>query len=147
MKKVGKEGFEAFINAYPRPLSRDVAAIYDPPLITYNDFERAPFWPESIAARHVAGSDCFEVLEDVNAPVVTTRQPETGPLFDKNGAEVKAGDEVRVLWNSEMLPNGQWSDTYKIHTIVKTDVGTPYERWGITGCANCPTGLNFEKVS
>ena len=48
--EVSKEEFINFINNYPRPLDRDVCGISDPPLISYNDFELANRWPDSIIA-------------------------------------------------------------------------------------------------
>lgn len=50
MVEVSKEEFLNFINNYPRPLDRDVCGISDPPLISYNDFELANRWPDSIIA-------------------------------------------------------------------------------------------------
>lgn len=49
-KQVTKEEFEEFIKSYPRPLRIDVCGIYDPPLISYNDFALANRWPYSIVA-------------------------------------------------------------------------------------------------
>ena len=49
-EKVDKETFKNFIKNYPRKLERDVYAVYDPPLITYNDFELANRWPHSVVA-------------------------------------------------------------------------------------------------
>lgn len=58
MKNVTKEEFEAFIKAfikaYPHPLRLDVAMMYEPPLLTYNDFALGN-WPESIVAACSAG--------------------------------------------------------------------------------------------
>ena len=51
MKRVTKEEYIEFINKYPRPLTGDCCGIYEPPIITYNDFELANRWPYSIVAR------------------------------------------------------------------------------------------------
>jgi hypothetical protein len=45
------EEFDSFLKAYPRPLERDVAGMYEPPLVTYNDFTLGN-WPESVVASH-----------------------------------------------------------------------------------------------
>lgn len=49
-ESVTKEKFEEFIKQYPRHLERDCCGIYEPPLITYNDFELADRWPHSVVA-------------------------------------------------------------------------------------------------
>lgn len=49
-KSVSYDEFNDFINNYPRELDRDVFGAYDPPLITYNDFELANRWPYSVVA-------------------------------------------------------------------------------------------------
>jgi len=49
-KNVNKEEFYEFIKNYPRKLDRDVCGIYDPPAVTYNDFELANRWPYSVVA-------------------------------------------------------------------------------------------------
>lgn len=48
-KRVNKSEFEEFLSAYPRPLVRDVFGAFDPPAVTYNDFELG-YWPRSIVA-------------------------------------------------------------------------------------------------
>jgi hypothetical protein len=48
-RKVTKEEYKAFIEAYPRPLERDITGICDPPLETYNDFTLG-IWPDSSVA-------------------------------------------------------------------------------------------------
>lgn len=50
-KKVSEAEFKAFLAAYPRKLETDVAAMYEPPLVTFNDFTLG-VWPESIVASH-----------------------------------------------------------------------------------------------
>jgi hypothetical protein len=40
---------------YQRDLVFDVCIVSEPPLITFNDFELAPKWPESIVAQFWAG--------------------------------------------------------------------------------------------
>ncbi len=50
-KQVSKEEFEEYIKQYPNPLEKNVCAIPEPPLLTYNDFKLAEKWPESVVAR------------------------------------------------------------------------------------------------
>jgi hypothetical protein len=40
-KKASKEEFQTFLNNYPRKLTYDWAGIFEPPVISYNDFELA----------------------------------------------------------------------------------------------------------
>ena len=51
MKKVSYEEFLFFINNYPRKLVRDAFGAFEPPLLTYNDFELANRWPYSVVAQ------------------------------------------------------------------------------------------------
>lgn len=48
--KVKKMEFDNFIKNYPRPLKVDVCGIYEPPLISYNDFSEGKVWSESVVA-------------------------------------------------------------------------------------------------
>ena len=48
-KEVTKQEFIDFCNSYPRPLTRDVCGISDPPAVSYNDFEIG-WWPSSVVA-------------------------------------------------------------------------------------------------
>jgi len=52
-----KEELEQFVKDYPQPLETNVAHMFDPPLLTYNDFSDGKVWPESIVAQVVLGSD------------------------------------------------------------------------------------------
>lgn len=56
-KECTKEELEKFVKDYPLDLETDVAHMYDPPLLTYNDFSEGRVWPESIVAQVVLGSD------------------------------------------------------------------------------------------
>lgn len=49
-KSVTQQEFEDFIKNYPRPLEKDCYGAFEPPLITYNDFELADKWPYSVVA-------------------------------------------------------------------------------------------------
>ena len=57
MKKrtVTEAEMRAHIAAWPRPLARDVAYMYEPPVVTFNDFTLGP-WPESVVASHTTGN-------------------------------------------------------------------------------------------
>ena len=49
MKKVTKEEFNKFIDAYPGELEIDVSGISEPTTKSYNDFKLGN-WPESVVA-------------------------------------------------------------------------------------------------
>jgi hypothetical protein len=55
-KSVDKKTFESFLKNYPRYLERDVTGIFEPPLVTYNDFTLG-VWPESVVASHYLEND------------------------------------------------------------------------------------------
>jgi len=46
-----KKEMIAFIKDYPRQLERDVAGMFEPPLVTFNDFTLGN-WPESVVAKY-----------------------------------------------------------------------------------------------
>jgi hypothetical protein len=50
-KQVSVVEFQNFIRDYPNELDRDVCAISEPPLISYNDFTTGLVWPESMVAK------------------------------------------------------------------------------------------------
>lgn len=143
--QVDEDGFKAFIAAYPNPLVTDVTTICEPPMISWNDPMRAPYWPDSVVASKSLGSSGGRVLADVNSPV-----PDDGvrkintPTLDANGNELRVGDRVRVRWGWSTTPNsksdGRTYDAdgncYQEHTVTLNDPGTKYERLGISGCAN-----------
>lgn len=56
MQITTKEKFYAFVKSYPRKLERDVTAICEPPLLTYNDFTLGR-WPKSMVAKCVLNED------------------------------------------------------------------------------------------
>jgi hypothetical protein len=56
-KPVTKEQFDAFIAAYPNKLNKDVAKMFEPPMLNYNDFTTGKKWPESIV--------CWAVLNEL----------------------------------------------------------------------------------
>lgn len=145
--EVDQTQFDQFLVSYPRTLRRDVCGIYEPPLVTYNDFERAPYWPDSVVAKHGDGEDDYRVLADVTAPVRSSSKPDVEPLLDCVGNQVAVGDQVDVTWGYEFSSNGQTLAKVRRHAVVKHDVGTVYERWGISGCANDLRSMTFRKVA
>ena len=56
MIEVSEYEFKNFIKKYPRKLERDIYRVFEPPLISYNDFEFGCF-PYSIAAQTSAYSN------------------------------------------------------------------------------------------
>ncbi len=128
LKIVDEAEFSAFLASYPRPLERDVFRACEPPLITYNDFERAPYWPDSVVASKVHGESSGRVLADINSPVPDDGTRATDkPTLDADGVELRVGDRVRVYWGSS---------GYKEHLVTLNNPGTKYEHLGISGCAN-----------
>lgn len=53
-KKVTEEEFKEFLNKSPRELVRDCSGKGEPPLVSYNDFELADKWPDSMVAKYYA---------------------------------------------------------------------------------------------
>lgn len=144
-QEVGEAAFIAFLVAYPRPLGRSAHHVYHPPLETYNDFTRAPYWPDSVVAYRPVGHEGGWVLADIDAPVRDDGARQTDqPTLDANGVDLRVGDRVRVLWGSSSEPNttsfGRTYDEsgqcFEEHTVTLNDPGTEYERLGISGCAN-----------
>lgn len=62
VKNVKEEEFYNFIKNYPRKLEKDVCGIFEPPAITYNDFELANRWPYSVVAK------TWYYSNDINSP-------------------------------------------------------------------------------
>lgn len=143
MREIAKVDFAAWLAAYPRKLMRDVCGICEPPIVTWNDFERAPYWPDSIVAQTSADSGRYFVLEDINAPVVTDHKPDLESLSDEQGVEVREGDRIRIHWGWDSVTG----DHYREHTVTKRDVGTPYEAWCPHDCANDLRSMPFRKIS
>ena len=52
---VDREAFIEYINKYPNILKKDVAGMFDPPIISYNDFTDSNEWPDSIVAYIIDG--------------------------------------------------------------------------------------------
>lgn len=58
-RKVSKEEFNNFITGYPKPLEKDVYAVVDPPILSFNDFSDGKVWPESVVAFISLGADQY----------------------------------------------------------------------------------------
>lgn len=49
-KKVTKEEFDNFLKNYPNKLEKYVSFMFEPPLMTYNDYIKNKKWPDSVIA-------------------------------------------------------------------------------------------------
>jgi hypothetical protein len=148
---------DAFLSAYPRKLERDVATMCEPPMTTWNDFERAPRWPESVVAKW-SGERC-QVLRDIKAP-----PPDNGkrdaeqPLFDSQGREVKEGDTIIAKWgwgshipdqahpsdeNDIYTPTASGFDHFRRSKVLIRDKGTSHAYWSFDDCHNYLRGFDF----
>lgn len=163
MKEVTQDEFEAFLAAYPRKLERNVTTICEPPMINFNDFERAPYWPDSVVASYSmesgyepgTGPSGWRVLADINSAVEDDGERDTDePLFDSNGVELHEGDQVVATWgfgppNTTMFNSTYGSDGIhrKTETILIRDKGTKYEHWSFESCHNLVRGFEMVKVA
>jgi len=147
-KSVTRDEFDAFLAEYPNSLVRNVTTVCEPPNVNYNDFERAPYWPDSVVASHdlfTSYEDMtpanYRVITDIDLPVDDDGTRDTDePLLDLNGREVKEGDRVRAQWGFDT--NGTiFTDE---HTVLIRDKGTKYERWSFDDCSNRLRGFEFE---
>lgn len=148
-KKVTKAEFDAFIAAYPRKLVRNVSTICEPPNVNFNDFERAPYWPDSVVASFMADAtpSNYHVIADINAPVDDDGTRDTAtPLLDKNGREVKEGDRIRKHWGSSYSPETGNVQHHREHTVLIRDKATKYESWSMDDCHNRLRGSEFEII-
>ncbi len=148
-KKVSKTEFDAFIVAYPRKLERNVNAIFEPPNINYNDFERAPYWPDSVVASYQAftsyedDTPCnYQILADLNTPPDIPDRSDKTPLFDRNGVQIKEGDRIRAHWGYSSFAGEMWRE----HTVLIRNKGTKYETWSFDDCHNHLRGFDFERI-
>lgn len=73
-KNVTKQEYEKFIHTYPRILEMNAYGVFEPPLITANDFELAPKWPFSVVAK--VWSDQYLIAENYKE-MFASRTPET----------------------------------------------------------------------
>lgn len=146
-KEVCRDEFDAFVRAYPRKLEVDVYGACDPPLITWNDFERAPLWPDSVVAR--SSGERYSIIADINAPIPDDGKRETDkPITDRNGAVLKEGDCVIAVWGSRpdvSDPRG-WKEYTRRDKIIVRYRGTKYEYWSFESCYNYARGFDMVKV-
>lgn len=63
-RRVDKSEFDAFIAAFPRPLTTDVAGMFEPPILSYNDLSSGKKWPESVVAYVVLHSKASDKTPD-----------------------------------------------------------------------------------
>lgn len=54
--EVGKDIFDQHVKDYPNKLTRDLAGMCDPPMLSYNDFTNGNVWPESMVAKASLGA-------------------------------------------------------------------------------------------
>ena len=65
-RKVTVDEMNAFLKAYPNQLVQDVALMYEPPLLTFNDFTDGSVWPESVVVSVILNSkSCDPTIPDV----------------------------------------------------------------------------------
>lgn len=111
-KKVTKEEFRKFIEDYPRRLERDVYGVFDPPLISYNDFEMADRWPYSVVAKTFAYED---------KPGDYFYAPEEERLYSimANYEDVfNSRTGFKTSEHKEEEETSEWSKKYEIKEIV-----------------------------
>lgn len=140
---VDEEAFQAFIASYPRKLERDVSTICEPPLVTWNDFERAPYWPDSVVASKKAGLQGGRVLSDINAPIPDNGKRDTDtPLTDSNGDRLSEGDLVSKWWGFSSVDG----EVRRVEKILIRDKGTKYETYSFESCHNHARGSDMVKI-
>lgn len=161
-KAVSKLEFDAFLSSYPRKLERDVYGACEPPLVTWNDFDRAPYWPDSVVAKVAAGK--YLVIYDIDAPVPDDGKRDTDqPVTDRHGRVVQEGDDIIAVWGASSVRGSPWDTDrdyyselpneygtytkYRRQKVVIRDKGTKYERWSFDDCANDLRGFDFEIIS
>lgn len=152
---VSAEEFEAFLAAYPRKLERNVTTICEPPDVNFNDFERAPYWPDSVVASVSADGTGPRVLRKIDAPVPDDGGRDTDkPLLDSNGVELAEGDVVEAVWgwgapNTTVFGRGFGPDGRYVvtETIIIRDKGTKYEHWSFESCHNLVRGFDMRKTA
>lgn len=151
---VSEDQFHEYVKSYPVPLTRSVAHIYEPPLVTYNDL-RLGKWPGSVVASH-----CFEDREattpsrfrvratmpsgeEIAAAIHESQSIDTSArretdMRDITGSPVFEGDRVRVEWGWTMDPETKaTTPVVREHTICAiNDQHGRFVRWSLSGCYN-----------
>jgi hypothetical protein len=65
-KELSRDEFVAWNKNYPKGrVERDVNGVYEPPLVTWNDFTLAPTWPDSTVAWTEAESGVYHIRLDL----------------------------------------------------------------------------------
>lgn len=59
---VSLKKFRKFIDEYPRPLVRDVSSIFEPPIVTYNDFTLGK-WPDCVVGKYSVDNEQYAILD------------------------------------------------------------------------------------
>lgn len=62
-----KDEFDAFVQSYPRPLTRDVETMGEPPKVSLNDFTLGD-WPKSVVASVTKWSDSYPNADGSKRP-------------------------------------------------------------------------------
>jgi hypothetical protein len=154
MKPVAEDVFRDYLRSYPAPLKRNVSHIYEPPLVTYNDF-RLGKWPESVVAGHsfedreATIPKGFRVRaslpteEELAAAIHETQSLDTSArretgLRDISGKPVFEGDRVRVEWGWTMDPISKATTPMEREHMVLAinDQHDRLVRWSLSGCYN-----------
>jgi hypothetical protein len=65
-KIITQSQFEEFIGAYPNALETHTSRIFDPPLLTYNDFSTGKQYPASVVASIVLYTTYDPSAQDVH---------------------------------------------------------------------------------
>ena len=143
-KEVTRDEFEAFVAAYPNPLTRGMTTICEPPQLDIMDLKRAPYWPDNLVAKK--RGDYYAVIADIDEPVEDDGERDTDePLFDAKGRQVKVGDTLHVFWGWTMTADGR-QDVCRMETAIIRDAGTKYERWSMESCYNNLRSMSFEII-
>lgn len=155
-RAVSEEEFDAFIKGYGKPLESSVHRMYEPVVVSYNDFSNDKRWPESIVAYK---SEMYDEDGQSFKPhrwekhYIKTQQPivDDGkrdgdtPLLDTNGVALQAGDRVKVLWGGVVDQNGARVN-YRTDVICIRDKGTRHEHWSFESCHNYARGFEMTKL-
>jgi len=80
LRECTKEEFDSFVKMYPKELSRRKHGMFEPPLITYDDWQYGK-WPDSTVARIV----CNEEMG--TDPITNKTEPDSYAIMD--GGSVK----------------------------------------------------------
>ncbi len=111
--EVTKDEFYKYLENYPRELTSDCSAVSDPPLVTYNDFQLANRWPDSIVAKFNAGEgDAYYGNNYKNRYYVCINHEEcfkskTG-RFAGDKQDLQEQKEKEEFWATHTIKVGKW---------------------------------------